>query len=63
MAKLSFILALADALLSNHPQQIGFNLYYTKKTITIESTHEELYLVKEAVEGLEIPKGIRVEFL
>ncbi|MEA3374164.1 MAG: Ppx/GppA phosphatase family protein [Campylobacterota bacterium] len=63
LTQLSFILALSDALLSDHAQQIAFELYFTKKTITVESKKEELYLAKEAVEALEMPKGISVEFL
>lgn len=60
---LSFILALSDALLSGYPQNIGFELYYAKNRITVESKGDELHLAKEAVEALEIPKGISVEFL
>ncbi len=63
LTSLSFIIALADTLLSDHPRQIGFDLYFAKKTITVESKKEELYLAKEAVETLELPKGISVKFL
>ena len=60
---LSFILALADALLSDHPQSIDFKLYYARQTISVESIAETLYLPKEVVKNLEMPKGISVEFI
>lgn len=60
---LSFILALADALLADHPQNIPFTLFYAKKTITVKAKKEPLYLSKEVVTSLEMPKGISVSFI
>ena len=60
---LSFIISLADALLSHHPRNIDFNLYFDGTTITVEATGAELYLPKEAVDSLQRPKGLRVAFL
>jgi exopolyphosphatase/guanosine-5'-triphosphate,3'-diphosphate pyrophosphatase len=60
---LSFIISLADALLSHHPRTIDFNLCFDGTTITVESTGAPLYLPQEAVENLQRPKGLRVAFL
>lgn len=60
---LSFILALADALLADHPKHIPFTLFYDKKTITVKARNEPLYLSKEVVNTLETPKGISVNFI
>ncbi len=60
---LSFILALADALLSDHPQRVPFSLTYAKKTISVQSTDRPIYLPQEVVSTLEMPKGISVEFV
>jgi exopolyphosphatase/guanosine-5'-triphosphate,3'-diphosphate pyrophosphatase len=60
---LSFIISLADALLSHHPRTIDFNLYFDGSTITVESKGTPLYLPIEAVDALQRPKGLRVAFL
>jgi len=60
---LSFILALADALLTDHPQKIGFSLSYAKGVISVKPTQRALYISKEVIGTLEMPKGVSVTFV
>jgi len=60
---LSFILSLADALLSHHPRTIDFALGCDNGTITVTEGPTPLYLAKEAVEALQLPRGVKVRFV
>ena len=61
---LSFMLSLADALLSHHPKNIDFDLNFDGRTITVEPKPQaSLYLAREAVKTLQRPQTLRVAFL
>ena len=60
---LSYILALADALLAHRPKTVDFKLHYGRGHLTVEATKTPLYLPQEAVRALETPKELCVNFL
>ena len=59
---LSFILMLSVALLSHRPREIDFNIKLVKNKLQI-SSKSDLYLAKDAVDKLEFPHKLSLEFL
>ena len=59
---LSFILMLSVALLSHRPREIDFNIKLTKNKLQVLSK-ADLYLAKDAVDKLEFPHKLSLEFL
>jgi exopolyphosphatase/guanosine-5'-triphosphate,3'-diphosphate pyrophosphatase len=62
LKRLSFLLALADALLAHHPRNIDFVLEYDNGELRVCGREKPLYLPQEQVAALEFPKGLRIRF-
>jgi exopolyphosphatase/guanosine-5'-triphosphate,3'-diphosphate pyrophosphatase len=58
---LSYLISLSVALLSHRPRNIDFDLKFEDGVLKVESSNS-LYLSKEAVKKLMVPKDFKVEF-
>lgn len=63
VTNLSFLLSLADALLAHYPADIDFSLSFSDKELCIRQEKHPLYLAKEQVDTLSVPKKINISFV
>ncbi len=61
--RLSYILSLANALLTHRPKNIDFHLKFENDVLIVKALHQPLYLASEAFKSLSSPTKLSVHFL